>query len=131
MIMKRDHNTSSRHHRRALLALASVAALAGGMAAAEAGRIGISRDYGYNGLRDGYVVAHSRFGNGSITGAVRQTSVGPQVRLPGGTWEYCRRSCSETLRVETVDYWEGRSDGASGLSQECGLLGCLSVRIGR
>lgn len=131
MILTRDHTASPRRHRSALLALTSLAAVFAGMAAAEAGRISISRDYGYNGLRDGYVVAHSRFGNGSITGAVRQTSVGPQVRLPGGTWEYCRRSCSETLRVETVDIWEGRSDGSSGLSQECGLLGCLGIHIGR
>lgn len=74
---------------------------------------------------DGYVVAHSRHGNGSVSGPVRETSRGPQVRLPGGTWEYCRRSCSETLRVETVDIWEGREDGRAGLAQECGIFGCL------
>jgi hypothetical protein len=31
------------------------------------------------------------------------------VRLPGGTWIECGRSCSETLRQETVDFWESRS----------------------
>ncbi|MGD9785653.1 MAG: hypothetical protein AB7E80_05365 [Hyphomicrobiaceae bacterium] len=79
---------------------------------------------------DGYVVAHSRHGNGSISAPVRDTRMGPQVRLPGGTWEYCRRSCSETLRVETVDIWEGRSDGRAGLAQECGVFGCLELRFG-
>jgi hypothetical protein len=88
------------------------------------------RDIGYNGLEEGYVVARSRHGNGSISGPVRRTDLGPQVRLPGGTWEYCRRSCSETLRVETVDVWEGRSDGQVGLAQECGILGCLGFNLG-
>ena len=27
------------------------------------------------------------------------------MRLPHGTWVYCRTSCRETLRVETVDIW--------------------------
>ncbi|MFN3869695.1 MAG: hypothetical protein ACK4MF_11605 [Hyphomicrobiaceae bacterium] len=94
---------------------------------AEAGRLGISRDYGYDGIEEGYVVARSRFGNGTVSGPVRETRVGPQVRLPGGTWEYCRRSCSETLRVETVDIWEARQ----GMGAECGILGCLSIGIGR
>jgi hypothetical protein len=83
------------------------------------------RDIGYNGLKEGYVIARSRHGNGSASGPVRMTDLGPQVRLPGGTWEYCRRSCSETLRVETVDFWEGRQDGQNGLTQECGIFGCL------
>ncbi len=87
------------------------------------------RDVGYNGLREGYVIARSRFGNGSVRGPVRMTDLGPQVRLPGGTWEYCRRSCSETLRVETVDYWSGLDDGRVGLAQECGIFGCLGFNF--
>ncbi|MCB1503685.1 MAG: hypothetical protein KDJ47_01800 [Hyphomicrobiaceae bacterium] len=96
---------------------------------AHAGRF-LHRDYGYNGIEEGHVVAQSRFGNGSVSGPVRMTRVGPQVRLPGGTWEYCRRSCSETLRVETVDRWEGPLNG-NGLTQECGIFGCLSIGLGR
>ena len=57
----------------------------------------------------GYVVAESITGNGRVRGAVRQTSLGPQVQLPGGSWIYCRRSCSETLRVESIDFWEARN----------------------
>jgi hypothetical protein len=30
------------------------------------------------------------------------------VRLPGGTWLECGRSCSDTLRRETVDFWKER-----------------------
>ncbi|MEZ5899950.1 MAG: hypothetical protein AB7S74_11765 [Hyphomicrobium sp.] len=81
-----------------------------------------------------YVTAESRFGNGSVTGAVRNTDLGPQVQLPDGHWEYCRRSCSETLRVETVDFsinnnnppWVGRG----GLGNECGIFGCIELGFG-
>lgn len=76
-----------------------------------------------------YVTAESRFGNGSITGAVRQTELGPQVQLPSGHWEYCRRSCAETLRVETVDLNEHNAQtvGGGGLANECGVFGCLEI----
>lgn len=82
----------------------------------------------YNG---DYVVAESRFGNGSITGAVRNTDLGPQVQLPGGSWEYCRRSCSETLRVETIDFNEKNAQwlGGGGLANECGIFGCLDIGV--
>jgi hypothetical protein len=78
---------------------------------------------------EGYVTAESRNGNGSATGAVRSTGLGPQVQLPSGRWVYCRRSCSETLRVETVDanYNHGYPFGAGTLQAECGVFGCLDV----
>jgi hypothetical protein len=64
------------------------------------------------------VVAHSRFGHGSVSGPVRRTQGGWEVRLPRGTWVPCKRSCSEELRFATVDFWEtqGRSapDGGPG-----------------
>lgn len=82
--------------------------------------------------RDGFVTAESRFGNGSVSGPVRRAANGWQVRLPGGTWEYCRRSCSETLRVETVDKWEGKlGNGSVGFGDECGIFGCLELRYPR
>ncbi|MDX2290436.1 MAG: hypothetical protein NW217_16670 [Hyphomicrobiaceae bacterium] len=90
--------------------------------AAEAGRIGRLHED----LSSGYVTAKSRFGNGSVSGPVRYTSVGPQVRLPGGTWEHCRRSCAETLRVESIDFWESR-DLHGGPQGECGIFGCLEI----
>lgn len=81
----------------------------------------------------GYVIAESRFGNGSIEGAVRETDLGPQVQMPSGRWEYCRRSCTETLRVETIDFNENHAQqlGGGGLANECGVFGCLDVGIGR
>jgi len=86
-----------------------------------------------SGYDEGYVIANSRFGNGSVTGAVRGTGLGPQVQLPSGRWEYCRRSCSETLRVETIDFNEGFADriGGGGIANECGIFGCLDIGIGR
>lgn len=71
-----------------------------------------------------YAVAESRFGHGTVSGAVRQGRTGLEVQLPGGTWIACRKSCSETLRVESVDFWENR--GPQKVDNECGLLGCLS-----
>ncbi|MGL4397474.1 MAG: hypothetical protein ACRCS9_13115 [Hyphomicrobium sp.] len=80
-----------------------------------------------------YVVAESRHGNGTVSGAVRGSSLGPQVQLPSGRWEYCRRSCSETLRVETVDFFEdqGRRVGWGTFANECGVFGCLELRYPR
>lgn len=74
---------------------------------------------------EGYVVAESQFGNGTVSGPVRRARTGYEVRMPGGTWIHCRRSCSETLRVETVDFWQSRRGaGGDGIDSECGLL-CL------
>ncbi len=77
------------------------------------------------------VVAYSRHGRGQVTGAVRNTRLGPQVQLPSGHWEYCRRSCSETLRVESIDFSINNQDslfvGGGGLANECGIFGCLDI----
>jgi hypothetical protein len=69
--------------------------------------------------RDGeFVTAESLYGTGTVSGPVR---VGPkgrrEVRMPGGTWIECGRSCSDTLRRETVDFWQsrgGRNDPVDG-----------------
>jgi hypothetical protein len=84
---------------------------------AEAGRKGYARN-------NNYVVAESRFGNGKVSGPVRYTSVGRQVRTPGGNWLHCERSCSETLRVNTVDFWQNEQGaGRQGsIDQQDGLL---------
>jgi len=79
----------------------------------------------------GTVVAHSHYGNGSVKAPYRATPAGYQIRLPHGTWVHCRTSCSETLRVETVDIWDAVLDngapiGAGTLDAECGALGCLT-----
>ena len=57
---------------------------------------------------DGYeqVTARSRFGSGISTAPVRQGLFGAEIRLPNGTWISCKLDCKNTLREETVDFWE-------------------------
>jgi hypothetical protein len=59
--------------------------------------------------KDGYVyvTAESRYSGASITAPVRVGARNRlEVRLPGGTWMHCEQSCSDTLRRETVDFWQ-------------------------
>ncbi|HEX9881114.1 MAG TPA: hypothetical protein VGA65_01270 [Hyphomicrobium sp.] len=105
--------------------LIAAATLCATVAGAEAGT-----RYGHGPIL-GKVTAHSHFGNGSVTAPYRKTPVGYQIRLPHGTWVYCRTSCRETLRVQTVDIWDavinnGSLIGAGTLDAECGVLGCLT-----
>ena len=75
------------------------------------------------------VTTESRFGNGIVSGPVRMARFGREVRLPGGTWEACKRSCAETLRVSTVDFWEAH--GPNAVAHECGIFGCLTLTYPR
>lgn len=76
----------------------------------------------------GFVVANSRFGNGSIRAPIRHSLLGWQVELPGGHWTYCRTSCAETLRVETIDFFNANGAGSGALTNECGIFGCLDLK---
>lgn len=73
--------------------------------------------------RGGYVTAYSRYGNGVVNAPVRPAQFGYQVKLPGGPWLYCEntslfsdrnRPCSETLRRQTLDFWETISEEQGG-----------------
>lgn len=75
---------------------------------------GSAEAQGRHGPRDGYVVAHSWYGKGSVSGPIRPSRHGWQVRLPGGTWIDCVRSCSDTLRRNTVDFWESGTSNSRG-----------------
>ena len=79
------------------------------------------------------ITAYSRHGNGSVTGQVRPGQYSWQVQLPHGTWVDCRRSCEETLRVQTVDIFEtdGRLTGYGTLQNQCGIFGCLELHYPR
>jgi hypothetical protein len=74
------------------------------------------------------VIAISRYGNGTITAPTRKDESGWQVQLPGGRWVFCRRSCAETLRVETIDFFESNEAGSGQLTNECGIFGCLDLK---
>lgn len=60
------------------------------------------------------VTAYSRSNLQPVTAPVRRGRWGLEVRLPGGTWIDCKGDCRETLREETVDFWERqeRRDGS-------------------
>lgn len=80
----------------------SVGVLATGLSAA-----GADASPRYRGGQEGYVVAESRWGHGTVSGPVRRGPRGLQVRTPGGNWIDCvRNNCSETLRLKTVDLFE-------------------------
>jgi hypothetical protein len=72
----------------------------------------------YRGGAGGTVTAESRYGTGTVSGPTRIGPKGrPEVRLPGGTWIECVRSCSDTLRRESIDFWQsrgGRNDPVDG-----------------
>lgn len=89
------------------LAALAIAATAGGPAEAQYRR---DPGYGY-----GTVTAESRYGPQTVTGPVRNGPHGRlEVGLPGGTWLECGRSCRETLRRETVDFWHERGRPGAG-----------------
>lgn len=60
------------------------------------------------------VTAYSRSNLQAVTAPVRRGRWGLEVRLPGGSWIDCKGDCRETLREETVDFWERqeRRDGS-------------------
>jgi hypothetical protein len=63
----------------------------------------------------GSVTGCSRFGRGCVSAPVRRGRYEQEVRLPGGTWYGCRGDCRDTLRAETVDFWDEhqRREGGS------------------
>lgn len=62
----------------------------------------------------GVVRACSIYGNGCTSAPIRRASYDYEFRLPGGTWISCKQSCQDTLRRETVDFWETqRENGGS------------------
>ncbi len=106
----------------ALIAAISVTAMA---STTEAGW----RKDRYMEIENGHTTAYSRFGNGSVSGAVRPSRKGPKVQLPNGRWTYCRTSCSETLRVQSVDLdeYHNKLVGRGSILNECGIFGCLDI----
>jgi len=115
--------------KRTLQSCALVAVLAMASLPADAGR---SYDRSYD--RDqNFVTAVSEFGNGSISGPVRWTRNGRQVRTPGGNWLDCGRSCATTLRLATIDFWQSEqgAGGKDAIATQPGLFGNLGVIFGR
>lgn len=102
-----------RNRRGEVLAGAAVATIVLALASPATAR---PRDAGMpgQGYAPQYVVAESEWGNGTVRGLIRPWRKGWQVRLPRGTWIDCVRSCSDTLRRQTVDFWESHGPNAPG-----------------
>jgi|LNFM01.1.fsa_nt_gb hypothetical protein len=64
-----------------------------------------ARYYG-SGRVIGEVTVCSRYGGRCISGLVRDGRKQREVRMPGGTWIGCKKSCHRTLREEALDFFE-------------------------
>ena len=61
----------------------------------------------------GTIEVCSRYSNGCVSGPTRPGRFGDrEVRLPGGTWIGCKRDCRQTLREESVDFFETLNERA-------------------
>ncbi len=78
----------------ALVFAASGASLAGSKYGPRGG------GYGYR-----YITVQSKYNNGTVSAPVRPAQYGWQVRLPGGVWIYCELNCFQTLRDQTIDFY--------------------------
>jgi hypothetical protein len=57
------------------------------------------------------ITACSTYGHHTcVTAQVRQTPLGPQFRKKGGAWNWCEGDCRDTLRRDTVDFWDDQSE---------------------
>jgi hypothetical protein len=61
--------------------------------------------YGARGPGYRYITAQSKYNNGTISAPIRPAQYGWQVRLPGGAWIYCELNCFQTLRDQTIDFY--------------------------
>jgi hypothetical protein len=55
-----------------------------------------------------WITVNSNYGTapGTISAPVRPGRFGYEVRLPGGVWVPCTTNCYDTLRHQTVDFWQ-------------------------
>lgn len=56
-----------------------------------------------------FVYAESNFGGKRLVAPVRESRLGDQVRLPGGSWVDCEITCEYTLRRVSIDFWEDQT----------------------
>ena len=91
-------SSTARSSTRRAKAFAAIAAFAGTLAVLPAGPADARS-------ADGVSVC-SRYGGRCVSAPVRTGRFDNEIRLPGGTWIECKRDCRNTLREETVDFFE-------------------------
>ena len=57
-----------------------------------------------------HITAYASNGGKSVTAPVRAGRWGDEVKIPGGTWVACEKTCEYTLRRLTVDFWDAQTD---------------------
>jgi len=62
----------------------------------------------------GTVSVCSLYGKGCITAPVRPGQYDYEVRLPGRVWISCARDCKQTLREQSIDFFETLRERAPG-----------------
>ncbi len=59
----------------------------------------------------GFVTAHSRIGNGSMTAEVRPAARGGyEFRTSGGGWQSCEGDCERTITNKVLDFWDNQAN---------------------
>ena len=61
-------------------------------------------------IREGKVTACSSYGHKCYTAKLVRSPVGWKMRLNGGTLIDCSVTCQDTLRIETVDFWQDQRE---------------------
>lgn len=95
------------HMMKSTVAAAALAVLTSGFT----GQAFAGQDYDrYDEDPGGYahITAYASTGGKSVTAPVRAGRWGDEVKIPGGSWVACEKTCEYTLRRLTVDFWEGQ-----------------------
>lgn len=58
----------------------------------------------YGGCRQ--IKVTSNYTADTVSGCVRYGRRGPEVRLPSGAWIPCHFGCADTLRSQSIDFWQ-------------------------
>jgi hypothetical protein len=64
-------------------------------------------------VREGKVTACSSYGHKCYTAKLVRSPVGWKMRLKGGTLIDCSVTCQDTLRIQTVDFWQDQRERAT------------------
>jgi hypothetical protein len=64
------------------------------------------------GREAGVITVCSLYGKGCVSALTRPGRFDRKVRLPGGVWIGCKRDCRQTLREESVDFFETLNERA-------------------
>lgn len=94
------------------LALTAIVGIAFATAVATPAFAAKKKHRGHHGYRT--ITVESNYNADTVTGRVRTTSRGEEVQLPSGAWIPCSFGCRDTLRSQTIDFWQWIEENSSG-----------------